>query len=221
MDRNQELKAFLQMNAAFPLSDASIRKKDRKPPNRLMSQEYRKLVEGCIRQDARPQRELYRLFAPKMMAVCYRYARGRAEAEDMLQEGFVKVFRNLPKYQFTGSLEGWIRRLMINTAIDQLRKYKHQRSEVDIEAAETEETSGEMLDTLELEYLYGLIQDLPPGYRLVFNLFAIEGYSHGEIAEKLNISESTSRSQYTRARALLRKRIYEDRMEPNIYQDAI
>lgn len=179
------------------------------------------LVKRCIGRETAAQHELYKRFAAPMMAVCTRYARDRAQAEDMLQEGFVKVFQKLDTFNFSGSLEGWIRRIMSNTAIDILRKSRYQFQETGVEAAAAEVVEAHALDNLELEYLFRIIQELPDGYRLVFNMYAIEGYAHKEIGEKLGITESTSRSQFTRARAILMQRIREDRMEPNLYKDAV
>lgn len=170
------------------------------------------IVKGCIRCNSAAQRQLYELFAPKMMAVCYRYAKDRDEAEDILQEGFIKVFQNLNKYENNGSLEGWIRRIIVNTAIDLIRKQK-QMPLVELDehvGASGLESEGDALGSLGLEYLMQLIQDLPPGYRLVFNMYAVEGYSHAEIAAELGINESSSRSQYTRAKSMLKKRIETD-----------
>lgn len=186
-----------------------------------MSDRYQALIEACKARKGRAQRELYEALAPQMLGVCYRYARDLAEAEDMLQEGFIKVFQKMDAYEHKGSFEGWVRRIMVHTAIDLLRKRKHQMNETDIEAAQGEEVSEAIVDRLELEYLFELIQRLPDGYRLVFNMYAIEGYSHDEIGAKLGIAASTSRSQYTRARNLLMKRIGEDRMETNTYRDVI
>lgn len=186
-----------------------------------MDKPHEALIAACIKQNPQAQRELYERFAPKMMGVCYRYAHNRDDAEDMLQEGFMKVYRKLKEYRFQGSLEGWIRRIVVHTAIDILRKQKHQQKEMDIDQAVGVAVSEDALDNLELEYLYRVIQALPSGYRLVFNLYAIEGYSHAEIADQLGITASTSRSQYTRARALLMHKIREDSMETNIYKDVI
>ncbi|MEM6261191.1 MAG: sigma-70 family RNA polymerase sigma factor [Bacteroidota bacterium] len=190
------------------------------PVIRSMKQPYQALIERCIQQDTAAHQRLYELFAPKMMAVCYRYARNQAEAEDMLQEGFIKVFQNLKRYTFKGSLEGWIRRIMVNTAIDLLRKHKYFQKETDIEEADVEEFAEFSIDRLEMEYLLKIIQELPTGYRVVFNLYAIEGYSHKEIGQQLKISESTSRSQYTRARSMLKKRICADNQAFKSYLDA-
>ncbi|MEO1448973.1 MAG: sigma-70 family RNA polymerase sigma factor [Bacteroidota bacterium] len=151
------------------------------------------------------QQELYGLFAPSMMAVCYRYAKSKAEAEDILQESFIKVFKNLPRYKDNGSLEGWIRRIVVNTAIDMLRKEKYVHRHVEIQDYQMGTGESAALHDLSLEELYAVIQRLPEGYRMVFNLYAIEGFSHAEVGKKLGITESTSRSQYTRARNLLKK----------------
>ncbi len=174
-----------------------------------------------MQEEAHAQRELYTLMSPQLMGVCMRYARNVPEAEDILQEGFIKVFQKIKKYNFQGSWEGWVRRIMINTAIDYLRKQKNYQYQLSIEEGEGLSVSTQEIDELELEYLYQVIQELPPGYRLVFNLYAIEGYSHKEIGQQLGISESTSRSQYTRARAILIKRIREDSMETNTFRNAI
>ena len=179
------------------------------------------LIEACVKEDANAQHELYTSMAPQLMGICLRYAKNIHEAEDILQEGFVKVFQKYKKYNFQGSWEGWVRRIVINTAIDYLRKQKHYHYQLSIETGESLSVSTQEIDNLELEYLYQLIQELPPGYRLVFNLYAIEGYSHKEIGQQLDISESTSRSQYTRARAILMKRIREDCMETNTFRNAI
>ena len=184
-----------------------------------MSQPYRKIIEACIKGKARAQRELYKTFAPAMLAVCYRYARDKEEAEDFLQEGFIKVFQKIEQYDGKGSFEGWIKRIMINSAIDQLRKQKTQSVEID-------ESISELLqhidpDELSMEYLFNIIQELPTGYRMVFNLYAIEGYSHKEIGQELGISESTSRSQYTRARAILAKRVQQDNHDVKHYKNVI
>jgi len=186
-----------------------------------MSLINKQLIKACMRGDSAAQRELYERYAPKMMGVCMRYARDEAEAEDILQESFIKIFQHIKKYNFQGSWEGWLRRIVINTAIDHLRRQKHTQYQLSIEQDQVKEVAASEVDQLELEYLYQIIQELPAGYRLVFNLYAIEGYAHKEIAEQLSISESTSRSQYTRARAILMQRIREDRMETNKFKNAI
>lgn len=152
-----------------------------------------------------------------MFGVCLRYARDRAEAEDLLQEGFVKIFERINQFDGKGSLEGWIRRVMVHNAIDWVRKQRYIRQETELDAA-FGTPCDELPDSLSLEYLYQIVQDLPPGYRVVFNLFAIEGYSHAEIAERLGVTESSSRSQYTRAKAALQKRIHEDHLDQSLSQ---
>jgi len=178
------------------------------------------VIKDCINGKASAQKALYEYYAPKMLAVCNRYAHKTAEAEDILQDAFVKVFKNIHKYKETGSIQAWIRRVCVNTAIDYVRKEKYHHRELELKEAGTQEVSETALDMLEVEYLFKIIQALPKGYRLVFNLYAIEGYSHAEIGKKLTISESTSRSQYARARALLKQRISEAYMDTNIYKDA-
>ena len=187
-----------------------------------MQQTHQHIVDGCRRGDGSAQRRLYELFAPKMLAVCHRYARRSGDAEDMLQDAFVKVFQNIQRYDDRGSLEGWIRRIVVNTAIDHLRKHKYQLQESEVNDAVHEEAHVEdALDQLETEFLFEVIQSLPDGYRMIFNLYAIEGFSHAEIGEQLGINESTSRSQYTRARGLLRKRIEQVYMQSKVYRDVI
>ncbi|MEZ4826509.1 MAG: sigma-70 family RNA polymerase sigma factor [Bacteroidia bacterium] len=186
-----------------------------------MAKPWEALIKGCINQKPAAQRELYDRFASAMLAVCYRYARDRDDAEDILQEGFVKVFQKIAHFDDRGSLEGWIRKIMVNTAIDHLRKQKYQQNQTELKEGIAQFESEDVLDRLELESLYEVIQQLPAGYRLVFNLYAIEGYSHKEIADELDINESTSRSQYTRAKAMLRQLIEALYMEKNIYKDVI
>ncbi|MDX2285663.1 MAG: sigma-70 family RNA polymerase sigma factor [Bacteroidia bacterium] len=186
-----------------------------------MEQPYKALIQDCIAQKPRAQRELYERFAPKMLGVCARYARDLEQAEDMLQEGFIKVFQKLRDYQDRGSLEGWIRRIVVNTAIDCIRRDKHFREQAEIREAAGSEIPPEALDQLGAAYLMEQIRKLPEGYRLVFNLYALEGFSHAEIAERLQITESTSRSQYARARAWLQYQIRGAYQETHTYRDAI
>ena len=186
-----------------------------------MPQPHQALIKGCVKRDPHAQRELYERFSPRMLAICYRYARTQAEAEDILQEGFVKIFQNLHKYQDKGSFEGWIKRIIINCAIDHIRKEKAFSYSVEINDSVMEEGNANALDHLALQDLLKLIQQLPDGYRLVFNLYAIEGYSHAEIGKQLEISESTSRSQYARARAMLKKKIREIHLETYSFRNAI
>ena len=161
------------------------------------------IIRGCLRGSAQCQRLLYEQFAGKMYAVCLRYARSQSDAADILQEGFVKVFTKLEQFQFNGSFEGWVRRIMINTA---LRAYQKQRFDFESSGYEyfpDAPVDPEAIAALSEAELLQLISRLPDGYRVVFNLVAVEGYSHAEVAETLGIQESTSRSQLTKARRWL------------------
>ncbi|MFM7723595.1 MAG: RNA polymerase sigma factor [Bacteroidota bacterium] len=168
------------------------------------------LVKECLSGKARAQKTLFDKFAPRMMALCFRYMKDKDEAEDAFQIGMVKVFSKLTEFKFEGPLEGWVRRIMVNSCLDQLRR--NQRFIADVtydDVAYKLEVQETVTSSLNTEVLMGLVQAMPTGYRVVFNLFAIEGFSHQEIAEQMGISESTSKSQYLRARAYLRQRIEE------------
>jgi RNA polymerase sigma factor (sigma-70 family) len=166
------------------------------------------LIKECSRGNAKAQRALFDKFAPKMLAVCMRYLKNIDEAEDALQDGFVKVFQKIPEFKMEGSLEGWIRRIMVNNSLDAIRRNKKQLLEDDVDSVQHKVFFTDFqFDNMDLQYLMKIIQSLPDGYRVVFNMFAIEGYSHKEIAETLGVSENTSKSQYSRARALLRDKL--------------
>lgn len=166
------------------------------------------LIEGCLKGNALAQQALFDKYSGKMMGVCLRYASNYEEAQDVLQDGFVKVFMSLNKFQRKGSFEGWIRRTIVNTALDNYRKMKNQRQNADIDSLEFAiPQSGMALENIAAQDLLELIRNLPSGYRTVFNMFAIEGYSHKEIAAELKITESTSKSQYRKAKAYLQKYI--------------
>lgn len=161
------------------------------------------LIEGCIKGDRKMQHELYQRFAPKMYGVCLRYAANAEEAEDMLQEGFIKVFRKLDSFRSEGSFEGWVRRIFVNTAIEQFRRKNYLQPITDREEATMEGKYLSVLDNLAERDIIGLVQQLSPGYRTVFNMYVVEGYTHKEIAGALNISEGTSKSQLSRAKSIL------------------
>jgi RNA polymerase sigma factor (sigma-70 family) len=166
------------------------------------------LIKDCLKGSPIAQRKLFEKFAPKMMSVCLRYMKDGQEAEDVLQDGFIKVFQKLNAYENTGSLEGWIRRIIVNTALDQLRKnskfgYTNDLDEVGYKIENNDFT----VEGLMAQDLMNLISQMPEGYKVVFNMFAIEGYSHKEISDLLGITESTSKSQYSRARAHLREKV--------------
>ena len=166
---------------------------------------YSKLIEGCIDNRRDAQYELYNLLSGKMFAVCLRYARNREAAEDLLQEGFVKVFNNIEKFRSEGSFEGWVRRIIVNTAIEHYRKSTKMYSIINVEEVEMDVPWTDNGDVLQLEDLTNLINKLSPGYRTIFNMYVVEGYSHKEISDILGITESTSRSNLVKARQKLRE----------------
>jgi RNA polymerase sigma-70 factor (ECF subfamily) len=166
------------------------------------------LVIECVKGNIRAQRELFDKYAQKMLGVCMRYTKNTEQAEDILQDGFIKVYGKLKDFKNEGSLEGWIRRVMVNTALDQIRKNGKQLGEVNIDDVGYKiENNSFTLEKMMAEDLMKLVQSMPEGYKIVFNMFAIEGYSHGEIAKTLGISENTSKSQYSRARTYLKERL--------------
>jgi RNA polymerase sigma factor (sigma-70 family) len=162
------------------------------------------IFQGCLKNQAPAQRELYNRYSPKMLAVCYRFAHKREDAEDMLQEGFIKVFSQIHTFQNKGAFEGWIRRIIVHTCINNLKKNKRFNESVDLAYANTIQVREESIPSIvQAKQVVECIRMLPMGYRTVLNLYAIEGYSHKEIAGMLDIEESTSRSQYTRAKQML------------------
>ncbi|MBK7150013.1 MAG: RNA polymerase sigma factor [Bacteroidetes bacterium] len=165
--------------------------------------------EGCFRGDRRFQQMLYDMFSSKMFGVCMRYANEYNAAQDLLQEGFVKVFRNIDKFRGEGSFEGWVRRIFVNTAIEHYRKQVNLYALVDNEVKAYENYDNNALETLKEQDIVKMIQKLSHGYRTVFNLYVVEGYSHKEIGDLMGISEGTSKSQLARARYLLQKMITE------------
>ncbi len=165
--------------------------------------EEERLLYQCLQGEQTAQRRLYDLYSKKMMGVCYRYARSLAEAEDMLQDAFVKVFDQLSEFRNEGSFEGWIRRIVVNTAIDHRKKENRKATTVDLE--EAIEVSIDHLSFLENKDLILLLRQLPEESQLIINLYAIEGYTHQEISRMLGIKESSSRSRLTRARASFRE----------------
>jgi RNA polymerase sigma factor (sigma-70 family) len=165
----------------------------------------RELVSRCLNNDAAAQKLLYQHFAPQMLAICYRYTKDNDEASDVMQEGFVRMFRNLHQWKEEGELGAWVRRIMVNAALNWLRSKKriHWLNEDHIDENYDSDSVVTPVSRIEAQELAELIQQLPGGYQAVFNLHAIEGYSHGEISKMLNISEGTCRSQYLRARKYL------------------
>ncbi len=173
----------------------------------------KELILGCIKEDSSCQKEVYYKYAGKMFTICKRYARNEAEAEDFLQEGFMKVFDKISNFKFEGSFEGWIRRIIINTSISYCRKAGYNTESIGIEDYQNKSDQATAISTLAANDLLKIINDLPTGYRMVFNMYAIDGYSHKEIADELNITESTSRSQLAKARKLLQNRLIDEKKQ--------
>ena len=170
------------------------------------------LVNKCLEMDTLAQKQLFEFYSKRMMGVCLRYAKDSEEAQDVLQMGFIKVFEKLEMYKRQGSLEGWIRKIIVNTALDNIRKNKKLMNNIELEKVDYQlhNYDENVLDALSAEDLLRVIQKMPTGFRTVFNMYVIEGFSHKEIAEKLNISVSTSKSQFSRARVFLQKRLKEE-----------
>ncbi len=169
----------------------------------------KELLKACLREDAASQKELFLRYSGRMLGVCNRYARNAADAEDILQEAFIKVFDKMHQFKFEGSFEGWVRRIVVNTA---LKKYSLSRYEKEVSVYDVKEKDDSLLEPsayshLTQKELMELINNLPDGYRIIFNLYVIEGYQHNEIATMLGIQPGTSRSQLVKARTMLQKQI--------------
>jgi RNA polymerase sigma factor (sigma-70 family) len=180
------------------------------------------LIRACKKQKGTAQRALYDKYASRMLGLCKRYVKGEMEAEDVMIKGFMKVFTKIDLFEGKGSFEGWMKRIMINEALGYIRKNKSMYLEIEIEAADKEPDFDTLSTELEAMDLLKMVNGLPSGYRTIFNLYAIEGYSHKEIAELLGISENTSKSQLSRARMQLQKRLLESEKvleKKNINQD--
>lgn len=167
------------------------------------------LIKACIDKDRRMQELLYNRFSPKMYGICLRYCKNEEDAQDLLQEGFIKVFKSLENYRFDGSFEGWVRRIFVNTAIARYRRTIFVSPITESHEASVDNKSWDVLDTFNEKDIIKMLQQISPGYRQVFNLFVIEGYSHKEIGEILDIEEGTSKSQLARAKKALRELIEE------------
>ena len=172
-------------------------------PERNQNISENDLINGCMEDNRRMQEEMYRRFSPRMYAVCLRYAGNAEEAEDILQEGFIKVFKKLDSFRREGSFEGWVRRIFVNTAIEHFRRKRYLMPVTEKEENTIEGKYTSVLDDLGAKDIMALIQKLSPGYRTVFNMYVVEGYTHKEIAEMLGISEGTSKSQLSRAKVIL------------------
>ena len=167
----------------------------------------KRLVEGCLNGDVKVQKSFYQRYADTMYAICLRYSNNQDEAKDFLQGGFIKIFSNLHRFRFTGSLEGWMKRIMVNNALEQLRKKMRFSQMDDINEVRLPEDRGvsQNMHGLEVNDILNQISKLPTGYRTVFNLYVIEGYSHKEISEELGINIGTSKSQLSKARSMLQQ----------------
>lgn len=174
---------------------------------RLRELTERELVRGCLDNDPRCQELLYARYARRMYAVCLRYARHQLEAQDLMQEGFIRVFDKLKGFRMDGSLEGWVRRIMVHTAINHYRRKAFQMERFGLEHVPDEPVASTAVDHLGEQELLAMVSALPDGYRVVFNMYAIEGYDHAEIASMLGCGESTSRSQLAKARRMLQSMI--------------
>lgn len=170
----------------------------------------KQLVEGCVRGERRFQELLYKRFSPKMYSVCQGYAGRGNEAADMLQEAFIKIFKNIGDFRFDCPLDAWIRRIVVNTAIDQYRKAIRQANPISLDDALELADETEFSHPSDHQYFLDLVTALPDGYRLIFNLYVIEGFNHREIAEKVGISEGTSKSQLARAKKYLQQKLKQE-----------
>lgn len=170
-----------------------------------------KLINGCVKRDRSCQQKIYELYYGKMMGVCLRYASNREEAKDLLHDGFIKVFENIGKFNFSGSFDGWVRRIMINTTIDHYRKNKNVfvKDVDEFTNLEMEEQEVEVLSQLKTEDIMKLVQQLSPAYKAVFNMYVIDGLSHKEVAEELGISIGTSKSNLAKGKQNLKKMLDE------------
>ena len=172
--------------------------------------DLKEIIKGCQKGNPASQKALYDLFAPKMYGVCLQYCKDSTEAEDCLQDGFIKIFTNIKKYKFKGSFEGWVRRIVVNTTIDSFRKKKPETSLEDTMLVKLQsDTIEEKAIEIGEDEIMNIISKLPPKYRIVFNLYVLEGLSHKEIAEALDIAEGTSKSNLSRARSWIKERITE------------
>ncbi|MFM2358554.1 MAG: hypothetical protein RLY16_547 [Bacteroidota bacterium] len=167
------------------------------------------LLLGCLQGNRQMQEILYRRFSPKMYAVCLRYSSNTEDAQDLLQEGFIKVFKHLDKYRGDGSFEGWMRRIFVNTSIEQFRRKTKLHTVADAADIQVEDKEVTAFETMAEKDIIRIVQQLSPGYRQVFNMYVIEGYTHKDIGEILGISEGTSKSQLARAKSILRKMVEE------------
>lgn len=170
-------------------------------------EDLKKIISDCAAGKVRAQEQLYRMFAPKMYGVCLRYSRDNTEAEDNLQEGFIKVFSSIKSFRHEGSFEGWMRRIMVNVSLEKFRKQQMLFPVEDVTVFEGEQASDNLMAEISARELMELIRELPPRYQMVFNLYVIEGMNHEEISREMNISIGTSKSNLARAREILKGKV--------------
>jgi len=183
----------------------------------------RQIIEGCAKHNGKAQKLLYDKYSRLLLGICMRYAGDKAEAEDILQESFLKIFFSIEDFSGTGSFTGWLRKIAVNTAITHYHKNLKYRYNIEIEEYMSVETgaAGFEDDFCTSDELFRVLNELPAGYRMVFNLYAIEGYKHREIAEMLGIDTNTSKSQYSRAKAVIREKLEILRRLKSSYSDNI
>ena len=182
-------------------------------------EDFKNIIEECVSGNVRAQETLYRMLAPKMFGVCLRYAKDTTEAEDNLQEGFIKVFTYIKNFRHEGSLEGWVRKIMVNVSLEKFRKQHLMYPVEDMTVFESKNYSNDIIEKITADELIELIQELPPRYRMVFNLFVMEGMSHKEIAEMMQITEGTSKSNLARAKDIMKRKVTELYGETEAYKN--
>lgn len=165
------------------------------------------IIKGCKSGKIKSQEKLYNLYSEELFGLCLYYSKDNTQAEDIMHDGFLKIFKNIDSYRYQGSFEGWMRRIMVNTALEKFRREKHLHPITDIDHSDTEVFKEDQISQINTKDLMQLIQALSPKYRMVFNLYAIEGYSHKEISEMMGISVGTSKSNLARARVILQKNV--------------
>lgn len=172
-----------------------------------MNPELEDIIKGCKSGKIKSQEKLYNLFSDELFGLCLYYSKDYTEAEDILHDGFIKIFNSIETFRYQGSFEGWMKRIMVNTALEKFRREKHLHPVSDVSYNEKERYAEDLISQISAKDLLKLVQNLSPKYRMVFNLYVIEGYSHKEISEMLGISIGTSKSNLARARAILQKNV--------------
>lgn len=178
------------------------------------------ILKGCVLGKRKAQEQLFHLFSEEMFGVCLYYSKDYTEAEDTLHEGFMKVFQKISQFKGKGSLAGWIKRIMINTALEKYRKHTQMYAIGDDINAEHDISPDNVVDDLSVQDILDMVRELSPQYKMVFNLYAIDGYSHKEISEMLGISEGTSKSNLSRARYILQEKVKKNFYSNTSYKDA-